>query len=130
MTCKSKLSCFRPFATEPPWRPTLSVLHQHWILGLRVYLNPSAGVVQHRNTVLIVNLHGARVRKRLLKRPMVMGDSQGALADHVRIGQQFLFTPLRQLVITSEAGNEAAVRSSDLDAVVLPVGHVNVAVLI
>src|SRR5712691_7801836 len=111
MTGKSKLSCSRSFATEPPWRPTLRVLHQHRVLGLRVHLNSSAGMVQHRNTVLIVNLHGARVRKRLLKRSMVMGYSQGALADHVRIGHQFLFAPLRQLVITSESGNEAAVRS-------------------
>src|SRR5437762_13339473 len=31
------------------------LLHQHRIRGLRIHLNPSTGVVQHSNTVLIVN---------------------------------------------------------------------------
>jgi len=106
------------------------LLYQHRILGLRVHLNPSTGMVQHRNTALIVNLHSTRVRERFLKRSVVVGDSQSALANHVRVRQQFLFAPFRELVITSEAGNEAPVLGQDLYTVVLPVGHVNFPVLV
>src|SRR5215510_13568272 len=113
---------------SPPWHPTLRVLHQHGILGLRVYLNPSARAIQHGNTVLIVHLHSHRVRERLLKGPVVVGDSQGALTNHVRIRQQFLFAPFRELVITGEPGNEAATRGKNLYTIVLPVRHIDLAI--
>ena len=59
-----------------------------------------------------------------------MGHRQGTLADHVRVGQQFLFAPLRELVITGEGSNEPPIRGQDLHAVVLPVGDVNLAILV
>ena len=104
------------------------LLHQHWILGLRVYLNPSASAIQHGNTVLIVNLHSHRVRKRLLKCPLVVGDSQGTLTNHVWIRQQFLFAPFRELVITGESGNEAAARGKNLYTIILPVRYIDLTI--
>src|SRR5262245_54326781 len=98
-----------------PWRSDLNVLHQYWILGLGVDLNPSAGVVQHRNAVLIVDLHSARMRERLLKRSTIMRHGDGTLTDHVRVGHQLLFAPLRQLMITLQARNKATVRCQNLD---------------
>src|SRR5438093_793735 len=94
VNCRGATPEQAPLGVPTPTRKWGVLLYQHWIPGLRVHLNPAAGVVQHRNAVLIVHLHGARVRQRLLKRPMVMGYSQGALADHVGVGQQFLFAPL------------------------------------
>ena len=61
---------------------------------------------------------------------MVVGDSQSALANHVWVRQQFLFAPFRELVITGEPGNEATVRGEDLDAIILPVRHINLTILV
>src|SRR5262245_53685539 len=98
------------FSVPTPAKQRSVLLHQHWLLGLRVHLNPSAGAIQHGNTVLSVNLHGHWVRKRLLECPVVVGDRYSTLANHVRVRQQFLFAPFRELVITSESRNEATVR--------------------
>src|SRR5215475_3494874 len=111
-----------------PARKWSVLLHQYRILGLCVYLNPSASAIQHSNAVLIVNLHSHRVRKRLLKGPVVVGNSQGALANHVWIRQQFLFAPFRELVITGESGNEAAARGKNLYTIVLPVCHIDLTI--
>src|SRR5215475_84211 len=111
-----------------PARKWSVLLHQYRILGLCVYLNPTAGAIQHGNTVLIINLHSHRVRKRLLKCPLVVGDSQGALANHVWIRQQFLFAPFRELVITGESSDEAATRGKNLYTIVLPVRHIDLTI--
>jgi hypothetical protein len=65
---------------------SINVLHQHRIPGLGVHLNPSTGGIKHGDTVVIIDPHGARVRKRFLKRSVVVSHRQGALADHVWIG--------------------------------------------
>ena len=118
------------FGVPTPARKRSMLLHQHRIPGLRVHLNPSAGAIQHYNTVLIVNLHGHWVRKRLLKCPMVVGDSQSALANHVWIRLQFLFAPFRELVITSEPGNDATVRGENLYAIILPVRYIDLTIFV
>ena len=79
---------------------------------------------------MIINLHGHRVRERLLKCPVIVSDSQSALTNHVRVRQQFLFTPFRELVITSEPGNEATVRGQDLDTIILPVRNIDLTISI
>src|SRR5262245_40466268 len=68
--------------------------------------------------------------ERLLKRSTILRHGYGTLADHVRVGHQLLSAPLRQLVITLEAGNKATVRRQNLYTVVLPVGNVDVPILV
>ena len=62
-----------------------SMLNQHRIPGLRVYLNPSAGGIKHGNAIVIIDPDGTWVREGLLKCAVVVGHGQGTLADHVRI---------------------------------------------
>src|SRR5262249_32681779 len=68
--------------------------------------------------------------ERLLKRSTIMRHGDGTLADHVWVGHQLLFAPLRQLMITLEAVNKATVRRQNLYTVVLPVGNVDVPILV
>jgi hypothetical protein len=56
-------------------------------------------MIQHQNTVLVVDQDATRMRKMFLKGPAVMGDRQGPLPDHIRIGLHLLPTPLRELVV-------------------------------
>src|SRR5262249_49764735 len=60
----------------------------------------------------------------------IMRHGYGTLADHVWVGHQLLFAPLRQLVITLEAVNKATVRRQNLYTVVLPVGNVDIPILV
>ena len=61
---------------------------------------------------------------------MIVSDSQRALTNHVRVRLQFLFTPFRELVITGEPGNEATIRSQDLDPIIFPIRNIDVAISI
>src|SRR5262249_11452931 len=105
-------------------------LHQRRLPGLCIHLNPPAGAIQHRDAALIVDLDGRRVRKRLLKGSVIMGYGQSTLADHIRVGYQLLFAPWRELVIAGQGSDEPPVWSQNLDAVVLLVGDVDLAILV
>src|SRR5216684_910528 len=111
-----------------PW--TSRVLVQYWLRGLGVDLNPRAAAVKHRKVVLIVDLHRAWERKQSLMGSIVVDQRKGALADHVRVSHKLLFAPLRQVAITRECGYEAARRTQDLHAIILPVSDVYFTVVI
>jgi len=53
-----------------------------------------------------------------------------ALADHVRVGPDLIYAPLGQAGVAGELADEAALRGQDLDPVVQPVCHVDIAVLV